>query len=64
MFNSPLQYCTVCKQYVELDQSVEECAGRHGCEPASCPLARLFAPPVAAAEDSAAQSPAAPVKPG
>jgi len=45
MFNSPLQYCPICKQYVELDQTREECAAKHGCEAEKCPLAQQFAPP-------------------
>jgi len=61
MFNSPLQYCAVCKQYVELDQSVEECAARHGCVPESCPLAKLLAGPPT--PESAKKIPPAPVKP-
>jgi hypothetical protein len=32
MFNSPLQYCKACKQYVTLDQSVEQYAREHGCK--------------------------------
>ena len=45
MFNSPLQYCALCKQYVELDQTMEECAGKHGCHGHGCPLADQFSPP-------------------
>ena len=42
MFNSPLQYCSECKQYVELDQTLAECAQQHGCKVERCPLAHLF----------------------
>jgi hypothetical protein len=43
MFNSPLNYCPVCRQYVALDQSQRECAREHDCSPAEpCPLAHLF----------------------
>lgn len=43
MFNSPLNYCPVCRQYVALDQSRRECAREHGCLPQQpCPLAHLF----------------------
>ena len=43
MFNSPLHYCSVCGQYVALDQSRRECAHEHGCPPEQpCPLAHLF----------------------
>jgi hypothetical protein len=45
MFNSPLHFCKVCKQYVELDQSVEQCAREHGCRSEACPYASLFRPP-------------------
>jgi hypothetical protein len=45
MFNSPLQYCPGCKQYVELDQTRAECAEKHGCKDVECPLAKQFAPP-------------------
>jgi len=44
MFNSPLEYCTVCRMYVALDQSQRECGAEHGCAPQQpCPLAYLFA---------------------
>ncbi len=43
MFNSPLEYCTVCRMYVALDQSQGECAAEHGCSPQQpCPLTHLF----------------------
>jgi hypothetical protein len=45
MFNSPLQYCAKCKQYVELDQTQEECAAVHGCAGEDCPLLKMFRPP-------------------
>ena len=51
MFNSPLQYCTRCKQYVELDQSKEECAAQHGCGGLDCPLVGAFRPPVSGVEE-------------
>ena len=50
MFNSPLQYCAKCKQYVELDQTKEECAALHGCAGVDCPLLKMFRPPAPAAE--------------
>jgi hypothetical protein len=44
MFNSPLEYCTVCRMYVALDQTQRECAAEHDCTPQQpCPLAHLFA---------------------
>ncbi|HWQ40376.1 MAG TPA: hypothetical protein VNM24_17490 [Burkholderiales bacterium] len=46
MFDSPLHYCPVCRQYVALDQSQPECAREHGCSPRQpCPLAHLFRAP-------------------
>ena len=62
MFDSPLQYCTSCKQYVELDQTAEECALQCGCKPEACPFAHLFKPltPV----ENKAGIEAAPAKPG
>jgi len=43
VFNSPLHYCTACRQYVALDQGQRECAHEHGCPPDQpCPLAHLF----------------------
>ena len=43
MFNSPLHYCPMCRQYVALDQSQRECAHEHACSPQQpCPLAHLF----------------------
>jgi hypothetical protein len=42
MYNSPLEYCPVCKTYVALDQSQGECAREHQCRQTreTCPLAR------------------------
>lgn len=42
MFNSPFQYCPVCKQHVALDQKKEECAREQHCEADNCPLSHLF----------------------
>ena len=50
MFNSPLQFCALCKQYVELDQTQAECAAKHGCVGEACPLAKQFTPPASSAE--------------
>jgi len=44
MFNSPLQYCSKCKQYVELDQTMIECTASHDCGGRDCPLAHVFRP--------------------
>jgi hypothetical protein len=42
MFNSPLHYCTLCREYVELDQSQADCAREHGCTSEACPLKAYF----------------------
>jgi hypothetical protein len=42
MFDSPFEFCEVCKQYVLLDQCKRECAQEHECEPGKCPLERYF----------------------
>jgi hypothetical protein len=42
MFNSPLDFCEKCKQYVALDQSRRECAREQDCRVATCPLERHF----------------------
>jgi len=54
MFNSPLHYCAKCTQYVELDQSKEQCAAMHACDGRNCPLDGVFrpAPPAPSARDS------------
>jgi hypothetical protein len=53
MFNSPLQYCSVCKQHVALDQSKEECARQQHCIAENCPLSHLFVVPDGSAADLA-----------
>ncbi len=45
MFDSPLHYCDSCRHFVALDEGFEECRRLHGCEAATCPMARLFEPP-------------------
>ena len=42
MFNSPPHYCTLCRTYVELDQSQPECAREYGCTLDACPLKASF----------------------
>jgi hypothetical protein len=43
MFDSPMEYCTICGQMVALDQSQAECAREHGCRPDTvCPLLGYF----------------------
>jgi hypothetical protein len=66
MFNSPLQYCAKCKQYVELDQSKEECVALHDCGGVDCPLVKMFKPPTAMDKAKPAVAPEPPTasKPG
>ena len=61
MFDSPLHYCASCKEYIELDQTAEECALKHGCK-LDCPFVHLLKP-AAAVEDKTGASPL-PAKPG
>ena len=43
MFDSPFEFCAICKQYVLLDQTHRECALEHACAPGPpCPLKRYF----------------------
>jgi hypothetical protein len=46
MFESPLEWCGVCRDWVALDQRWEEHARACGCACArdACPLAALFRP--------------------
>lgn len=42
-FDSPIERCEVCGEYVLLDQIQEECAREHGCgRSVDCPLKRYF----------------------
>ena len=43
MFDSPFEFCEVCRQYVLLDQTHRQCAREHACtDPMGCPLRRYF----------------------
>jgi hypothetical protein len=42
MFDSPLEWCKACKEWVALDQTVEECARQHRCSDGECPMAALL----------------------
>ena len=43
MFDSPFEFCAVCRAYVLLDQTQRECAREHACAPAArCRLQRYF----------------------
>lgn len=42
-FDSPIERCSVCKSYVLMDQTQEECAREHQCgRGTDCPLKRYF----------------------
>ena len=43
LIDSPFEICSVCDEYVFLDQSYEECAREHKCGNQHCPLKRFFA---------------------
>ena len=43
MFDSPFEFCTVCRGYVLLDQTTRQCAREHQCaDMAKCPLEKYF----------------------
>ena len=43
MYDSPFEFCRVCRQYVLLDQTQPQCAREHECDGTfACPLARYF----------------------
>lgn len=43
MFDSPFEFCAVCRAYVLLDQTQRQCAHEHGCTAATvCPLQQCF----------------------
>jgi hypothetical protein len=43
MFDSPIDFCPVCKEMVLLDQTRRECASEHRCRgTVTCPLQRFF----------------------
>jgi len=43
MFDSPFEFCTVCRAYVLLDQTRRQCAREHDCAGATkCPLEKFF----------------------
>jgi hypothetical protein len=44
MFESPMEHCRVCGEYVTLVQTQHECACRQQCgQDANCPLQKAFA---------------------
>ncbi|HET9700901.1 MAG TPA: hypothetical protein VFP70_08285 [Burkholderiales bacterium] len=42
MFDSPIEMCPVCGEWVLTDQTQKECAREHRCGAADCPLERCF----------------------
>jgi hypothetical protein len=43
VFDSPFEFCAVCRGYVLLDQTKRQCAREHRCAGvAKCPLERYF----------------------
>lgn len=42
MFESPLEWCRVCREWIALDQTVEECARQHRCRDGECPMVTLL----------------------
>ncbi len=42
MFDSPLEWCSRCKDWVALDQSVQDCAKQHCCRDGECPMTALL----------------------
>ena len=51
MFYSPFEVCEVCKGYVLLDQTQQDCAREHNCQAVNCPLKQFFAKPYAPSPD-------------
>ena len=43
MYESPLEWCPACQEWVALDQSLAERTRTNVCLPERCPLARHFA---------------------
>lgn len=53
MFNSPLGHCVPTADYVELDQTQEDCAKQHRCHKSTtCPLSSCFCDPGAKPPDT------------
>lgn len=42
LIDSPFEICSVCDQYVFLDQTYEQCAHEHQCVNVKCPLKKYF----------------------
>jgi hypothetical protein len=37
-----IEHCNVCKQYVRLDQTQQDCAREHRCQSVNCPMQQYF----------------------
>ena len=57
MYNSPMDYCQNCKQYVVLDQTRSECATEHHCTVTRCLLRRYFMGDASVGKPAAADCP-------
>jgi hypothetical protein len=42
MYDSPFDYCPVCKESVALDQTLRQCVREHRCNADACPLREYF----------------------
>jgi hypothetical protein len=42
LIDSPFEICSVCDQYVFLDQTYEQCVQEHQCQNVKCPLKKYF----------------------
>ena len=57
MYDSPMDYCQHCMQYVALDQTRSECAAEHHCTVSQCPLQRYFMGEASAGTPDGAECP-------
>ena len=42
MFDSPMEWCRICRAWVAIDQTLGECMGERKCAQVQCPLAALL----------------------
>ncbi len=42
MYVPHIEHCSVCNQYVRMDQTQEECAREHQCHADACPMHGYF----------------------
>jgi hypothetical protein len=58
MFDSPFEFCRVCREFVLLDQTQRQCAREHACaDAAACPFRRYFTGHAFAGEPAPAAPP-------